>query len=277
MSHRTAMNSRFNSFYQEDFHPFVTRFSEMFNEAQKRSNRPWWLTSLLGFWGANRRFDENNAFVRQFCADVLAHRRKQASNSNSESCSEKKREDVFSAMLNRKDPVTGKLLSDDMIIDNMITALFAGHDTTEALISFFLAHLVMNPRCYRRVQDEVDAVVGKKGELRREHLDRLSYTRACMREALRLESPAQVLALTPTSDSGAPVVIGKGRYAIYPGQSALILVPDLHRDPEVWGDDAEQFRPERMLDDEFDKLPRNSYKPFGHGVRGCIGKLSPFL
>lgn len=47
-------------------------------------------------------------------------------------------------MLHRRDPVTGKQL-DPMIIDNIITFLFAGHDTTTGLLSFLMFHLIRNP------------------------------------------------------------------------------------------------------------------------------------
>lgn len=108
------MDSRFNSFYHDDFHPFAERFGAMFAECQRRSNRPFWYTSLM--WTANRQFDENNAWIRQFCADVLARRRASPSD----------KDGLFSAMLNRRDPVSGLQLSDSIIIDNMITFLFAG-------------------------------------------------------------------------------------------------------------------------------------------------------
>jgi cytochrome P450/NADPH-cytochrome P450 reductase len=52
----------------------------------------------------------------------------------------------------------------------------------------------------------------------------------------------------------------------------MLLLKQSHIDPVVYGDDAEEFRPERMLDDKFEKLPKNAWKPFGNGVRGCIGR-----
>ena len=51
----------------------------------------------------------------------------------------------------------------------------------------------------------------------------------------------------------------------------LVLLSELHRDPRVW-DQPEEFRPERLLNGGFEKLPPNSWKPFGNGQRGCIGR-----
>ncbi|GLA67410.1 hypothetical protein AtubIFM54640_010728 [Aspergillus tubingensis] len=68
------------------------------------------------------------------------------------------------------------------------------------------------------------------------------------------------------------VVIGNGKYKLAKGDSIVILLAKAMKDPAVWGSDAEEFKPERMLDEEFAKLPKNSWKPFGNGVRGCIGR-----
>ena len=50
------------------------------------------------------------------------------------------------------------------------------------------------------------------------------------------------------------------------GQNILVLLSALHKDPEVY-DEPEKFIPERMLDEEFNKLPKDAWKPFGNGSR----------
>ncbi len=52
----------------------------------------------------------------------------------------------------------------------------------------------------------------------------------------------------------------------------MVLMPMLHRDPTVWGDDVEAFRPERFAPEATEKLPPNAWKPFGNGQRACIGR-----
>jgi cytochrome P450 / NADPH-cytochrome P450 reductase len=55
----------------------------------------------------------------------------------------------------------------------------------------------------------------------------------------------------------------------------VLLLAKAHRDPVVYGDDADQFKPERMLDENFDRLNKefpNCWKPFGNGMRACIGR-----
>jgi cytochrome P450/NADPH-cytochrome P450 reductase len=66
-------------------------------------------------------------------------------------------------------------------------------------------------------------------------------------------------------------VIG-GRYAITKRDTITVLIPVLHRDTSVWGDDVEEFRPERFESESFAKMPPNAWKPFGNGQRACIGR-----
>ena len=52
----------------------------------------------------------------------------------------------------------------------------------------------------------------------------------------------------------------------------MCLISKCHRDPKVYGDSANEFVPERMLDEDFQRLPKGAWKPFGTGVRACIGR-----
>ncbi len=61
-----------------------------------------------------------------------------------------------------------------------------------------------------------------------------------------------------------------GKYPLSKGDGINVLIPKLHRDTEVWGDDVEAFRPERFEDPS--KIPFHAFKPFGNGQRACIGQ-----
>lgn len=56
------------------------------------------------------------------------------------------------------------------------------------------------------------------------------------------------------------------KYEVKKGQILLLLLSKLHQDSEVWEAPLE-FRPERMMDEKFNKLPKNAWKPFGNGMR----------
>ena len=80
-------------------------------------------------------------------------------------------------MLNGVDPKTGEKMTEDSVIDNMITFLIAGHETTSGLLSFAFYYMLKNPKAYEKAQEEVDEVVGK-GPITVEHLNKLPYLNA---------------------------------------------------------------------------------------------------
>jgi cytochrome P450/NADPH-cytochrome P450 reductase len=139
-------------------------------------------------------------------------------------------------------------------------------------MSFLFYYLIKNPSSYQAAQAEVDKVVGR-GPITVEHMSQLPYISACLRETLRLTPTAPAFTLQPlATNKESPILIGGGKYKVLPGQPIIAILPKVHRDPAVYGDDAEQFKPERMLDEAFARLPPNAWKPFGNGVRGCIGR-----
>ncbi len=141
-------------------------------------------------------------------------------------------------------------LSDDVIRDQMLTMLIAGHDTSTALLAWTFALLGKHPDIHARLVEEVDAQ--EKSVL----LDQV------IKESLRLYPP---------------IHIGNRRMArdmeftdgsIPAGERMFYSIYLTHRDPKVW-ENAEEFCPERHAHGR--KTPPFSYIPFGGGPRACIG------
>ena len=63
-----------------------------------------------------------------------------------------------------------------------------------------------------------------------------------------------------------------GKYRLEKDTAAMILVGMLHRDKQVWGEDPEEFDPDRFSPENRARIPPNAYKPFGTGQRACIGR-----
>ena len=135
------------------------------------------------------------------------------------------------------------------------------------MLSFVFYYLLKSPEAYKKAQDEVDRVVGS-GSIQVDHLTKLPYITAILRETLRLQPTAPAITMHPKSD----IETLGGQYTVYKGEPILALLPKIHRDPAVYGEDANEWKPERMLDENFNKLPPNAWKPFGNGSRGCIGR-----
>ncbi|TGO18951.1 hypothetical protein BPAE_0357g00010 [Botrytis paeoniae] len=254
-----AMGTRFNSFYHEEMHPFVDAMTGFLLESGARAQRP----AIANYFmrSAQAKYDADINLLQSVAKELLAERR---ANPND-------KKDLLNAMINGRDPKTGKGLPDSNILNNMITFLIAGHETTSGMLSFLFYYLLKTPSAYQAVQREVDEVVGK-GPITIDHMSKLPYIEACLRETLRLTPTAPAFTVFPLPDSTeSPIIIG-GKYEVKPGQPILALIPAVHRDPTVYGDDVSSFKPERMLDEPFKNLPPNAWKPFGNGMRGCIGR-----
>ncbi|SCO91324.1 related to bifunctional P-450:NADPH-P450 reductase [Fusarium oxysporum] len=250
-----TMDYRFNSFYLDSsMHPFVESMVEILRESDLQSLIPSAIDSLRRISHAN--FKKHIEVLDKICQSVIDKRR---ADPNPPS-------DLLNAMLTNRDPKTGDQLSEEAVKHNMVTFLIAGHETTSGLLSFSFYYLMQHPETLEKARKEVDQVIGKGG-ITADHLGKLAYIDAILREALRLMPTAPGYYVTPFEDE----VVG-GRYLIEKGAAVFVLLHLLHRDPAVWGPDAEEFKPERMLQENFDALPSGAWKPFGSGVRGCIGR-----
>ncbi|KAJ4349418.1 uncharacterized protein N0V89_008033 [Didymosphaeria variabile] len=271
------MDTRFNSFYSETPHSFVEAMNSFLAEAGIRMLRPSVVSDYV-YLNQTRKFHEDAELMRHIAEQVI-ERRKASSSS---------RKDLVNAMLYEKDPVTDKSLPHSSVIDNMITFLIAGqyvsvfqrarltevgHETTSGLLSFIIYCLVTHPAAMEKGRDEVMSVLGN-GAMTQNMASKLPYMMGIIRETLRLYPTAPGFTVQPrsTNPEDYPIHIGKEQYVVRQGEAVSVQIATVHRDPAVYGDDAESFRPERMLDDEFEKLPKNSWKPFGNGARACIGR-----
>jgi cytochrome P450 len=141
-------------------------------------------------------------------------------------------------------------LNDDLIRDQMLTMLIAGHDTSTALLAWTFVLLGKHPEVFSKLTAEVTTL--EKSPL----LDQV------IKEALRLYPPIHIgnrrVAETIHFDEGAVPAGERLFYSIYL----------THRDPHIW-QDPDSFLPERFAHGR--KTPPMSYVPFGGGPRACIG------
>ncbi|KAJ2988204.1 hypothetical protein NUW58_g4103 [Xylaria curta] len=247
---------RFNSFYRDEIHPFAQQMAAALIEAGKRANRP----SVENFLRINSadELQKNIHSMWKLCDELVAERKRNP---------QPNAKDLLNTMLDASDPQTGEKLSDENIRFNMVTFLVAGHETTSGTFSFLFYNMLKNPETYHKAQQEVDRVVGD-GVLKPEHLPQLKYIEACIRETLRFQGPIGLISVKPIVDT----VIG-GKYRITTDNVVTCNIQGLHHDRRVWGNDADLFRPERLMDGRWEKLPPNAWKPFGNGARGCIGRF----
>jgi cytochrome P450 len=156
-------------------------------------------------------------------------------------------------------------MSDDLIRDQLLTMLIAGHDTSTASLSWTLYLLGKHPEAMAQLRAEVDAVVTSAGEPpQADQLGRLSYLDLVFKEALRMYPPIHVGNRYASQDM---TIAG---YAVPAGTRVMYSIYLSHRDKDFWPD-PEDFSPERFEPGQDEQRPPLTYVPFGGGPRNCIG------
>jgi cytochrome P450/NADPH-cytochrome P450 reductase len=177
---------------------------------------------------------------------------------------------MLDKLLASYDLQSGEELTSQELQDQVITLLFAGHITTSALLSFALYELIGHPAVLARAYAEADRVLCNNVARPPTtlQLGQLQYISQILKETLRLHPPVTLLTVQAAKEEET---LG-GKYRVTADQDLSILVPALHRDPSIWGENADTFQPDRFLPDAETKIPANAYKPFGNGVRACLGR-----
>ncbi|KAJ7508252.1 fatty acid hydroxylase [Mycena galericulata] len=250
-----SMSYRLNSFYAEQQPEFTIAMGDFLAESGLRANRPRVLQAVMR--GTTAKYEADIKKMRDLADQIVATRKAHPI----------PKHDLLDTMLNSRDPKTGEAMTAESISQNLLTFLIAGHETSSGMMTFMVYYLLKNPDTMRKLRAQIDEVLGER-PVQYEDFAKLPYLIAVMRETLRLSATAPLRGTTSLEDT----TIGGGKYAIKKGQAIVIQAWEMHRDPAVWGDDAEEFRPERMLDGKFEALPPNAWQPFGFGARACIGR-----
>ena len=236
-------------------HPMLQAMEDETAEAVKRPTRPGFVNWLCG-----GKWKKGKATLRNWAGEVVAYRKANPTD----------REDCLAAIMNHKDPETGKGLTDSQVIDEVVS-MPIGSSTAPCLLTTASYYLLKNPECIAKAREEIASIVGT-GEIQPEHFDQLKYVEAIVRESLRLSNAAPGFNLEPIpSEDKKPIFLGGGKYEIAHNQPVILVLAGVNRDPAVF-EDPMAFRPERMLGAEFDKLPKAAHRWFGNGKRECIGK-----
>ncbi|NXG35446.1 CP3AC protein, partial [Dromaius novaehollandiae] len=158
-----------------------------------------------------------------------------------------------------------KTLSDEEILAQALTFVFAGYETTSSTLSYISYHLATHPDVQQRLQDEIDANLPSKAAPTYSALVQMEYLDMVVNETLRLFPPGgRIERVCKKTVEINGVTIPKGM---------VIMIPAyvIHRDPAYWPQ-PEEFRPEsRFSKENKESIDPYTYLPFGAGPRNCIG------
>ena len=191
--------------------------------------------------------------LTKLVGDIIQQRRTRSSD----------KQDFLAIFMAARDKDTGQPMSDKEMIDEIMTLIVAGSETSATTLNWTWYSLARYPQVLQRAQEEVDAasyatVPGF------EHVDQLGYIRQVVEEVLRLYPPVWLYTRKAIDQDDINGV------NIPPAADIFISPYFLHRNPRYWPE-PERFDPQRFSEEASKARHKFAYLPFSAGPRRCIG------
>lgn len=171
--------------------------------------------------------------------------------------------DLLAMLMAARDRKSGEPMLDKQMLDEVMTLIVAGHETTASALNWMWFLLSQHPETERELHSELDQLSAAPTTMA--EISQHAYTRQVIEETLRLYPPGWLL--TRRSIDADQV----GGYAIAPNTDVFISPYIVHRHPEFWTD-PERFEPARFAPHLTALRNRFCYLPFALGPRACIGE-----
>ncbi|PON51720.1 Cytochrome P450, E-class, group I [Parasponia andersonii] len=166
---------------------------------------------------------------------------------------------------------SGRSLTTRELVDECKTFFFGGHETTALAITWTMLLLAMYPEWQEELREEIRQVIGDK-EVDATLLGGLKKMGWVMNEVIRLYPSA------PNVQRQARGDIRVGDLTIPNGTNMWIDVVALHHDEALWGEDVNEFKPQRFQNDIYGGCKHKmGFLPFGFGGRMCVGRNLSFM
>lgn len=169
------------------------------------------------------------------------------------------RHDALSLLLRAEDE-QGERMPLQLLRDEVMTLLLAGHDTTANGLTWTWFLLAQHPKTMVRLQETL-----YRWNANDPPAEAMSIVNAVVKESMRLFPPVYLFGREAVHD------IDIGGYRISKGDSVVMSQWVVHRD-EKYYPDSDRFCPDRWTPEFESRLPKYAYLPFGGGPRACIGK-----
>ncbi|KIW89822.1 uncharacterized protein Z519_09251 [Cladophialophora bantiana CBS 173.52] len=215
-----------------------------------------------------QRFDELNAQLRLICRRFVREKREGMKGSEDEAI------DTLALL------IKSNIFSDEELVDQLLTIIAAGHETTSSSFTWVAYLLALHPDIQSRLRAEIHTAIpdgfsptNSQDSSIASVLESLPLLNGVCSEALRVLPAVPVTMRTAkrnTTLMGHPIAAG----------TKIIMAPwAVNNDPELWGPDAHVFKPERWIDPETGKPNQTggastnyATMTFLHGQRSCIGQ-----
>ncbi|KAL8675147.1 MAG: hypothetical protein Q9168_000518 [Polycauliona sp. 1 TL-2023] len=223
---------------------------------------PFWLVRSIPV-ARNKQIPEAAQTIRRICRELIVPKKHAL-----ETKDEEAGKDIISVALSSGG------FTEENLVDQMMTFLAAGHETTATAMIWAVYALCQKPHYQTRLREEIrsnlPSIEDASAPISAEKLDRLPFLHAVCNEVLRLYPP-----VTLTLREAAKNTSICGQYV--PKGTKVILCPGaVNTSKELWGADAMEFNPERWLapgQANSGGAPSNyAFLTFLHGPRSCIGQ-----
>ncbi|KAF9047074.1 cytochrome P450 [Hymenopellis radicata] len=206
--------------------------------------------------------------IRRISAQMLAEKIRETSGITVDDMQTKK--DIMSLLVRARQADLTKdgayAMTDEAMVDQVLTFLGAGHETTASGLSWTLWLLANNAEAQQRLRDEVTPVLENNPQPDYRTLKEMQYLDCVIMEGLRVMPPVPItVRKAAKTDYIEGVLVPKGTLL-------HICIRNINTWDAIWGDDAEEFRPERWLDLPKAYDPAFSFLSFIAGPHACIGK-----
>ncbi|CAN1163416.1 Cytochrome P450 83B1 [Linum perenne] len=244
-----------------------SRFQSLLNETQAMFTHFFFSDyfPLLGFIDTltgshnrlNKNFKEWDAFYQEIIDEHLDPKR-----------AKPEHEDILDVLLQIwKDRSFKVQLTFDNIKAILMNIFVGGTDTSAATVVWSMTYLMKNPRVMIKAQEEVRHAIGKKRFVNEEYIQQLSYLKNVVKETMRLQPTVPIIAARESTESCK--IDG---YEIPAKTVVYVNAWAIGRDTEAWGENPEEFKPERFIGKSIDVKGLDfELIPFGAGRRICPG------
>ena len=169
----------------------------------------------------------------------------------------------------------GNGFADNELLDELVTLIVAGYETSAGTLNWAWYLLACNPGCHDRLVNDANAQLPAAGRFEADNVAAMAYTQGLLEETLRLYPPVWLFTRRATGDDSLT------DYDVAAGTDIYLSPYILHRSEEFWPD-PHRFDPDRFVAPSQNrqgemKKGERPYFPFSLGPRRCLGEYFSFL
>jgi cytochrome P450 len=230
---------------------------------------PFWLGKLI--LKLNWKFQKASSIMKLYIMNIIAEEQKRQQD---EFVSSTRPKNLITSLVGslQNDTTSSKAyLTPKELFDEVSMSILAGFETTSTALSWFIFYMSKYPEIQQKIKDELkEHNLTYETPLTQDLLDALVYVECVTKEVLRYAPIAGAISREATRDDMI------GDIPVKKGDTVVLAIQNLHRDPRYWNLDPTKFLPERFLSEDRNP-PQYVYMPFGGGHRACAGQDLAFF